>query len=305
VRLRIALLAAALTLVTCKVTIPMDGVKFSCMTDADCASDELKCTAHGGSGYCCRPTGAEVCDGIDNDCNGLVDDTGMAEVCNGKDDNCDGKVDEGYNLQADPTNCGVCNKVCDTKDVCTGGLCVLRTETECSDGIDNDSNNLTDCADPSCEGLACGMGCGCHAGAKTEVACNDTMDNDGDGAKDCADSDCLGQSCGIGCACAADAGFQETACNDTADNDHDGLKDCADPDCDKQLCGTVSVPFTCTMGQCNCNGGSQMIEQGVLCSDGIDNDCDGTKDCGDSDCDGQNCNIADGGTGVCTSGSCQ
>lgn len=42
----------------------------------------------------CTPTGGEVCNRVDDDCNGSVDD-GLAENCdNGIDDDCDGLVDE-------------------------------------------------------------------------------------------------------------------------------------------------------------------------------------------------------------------
>ncbi|GAB4202019.1 MAG: hypothetical protein OHK0013_14710 [Sandaracinaceae bacterium] len=37
----------------------------------------------------------ERCDGRDNDCNGVVDDTGLSELCDGSDQDCDGTVDEG------------------------------------------------------------------------------------------------------------------------------------------------------------------------------------------------------------------
>ena len=98
-------------------------------------------------------------------------------------------------------------------------------ETSCTDGVDNDGNGRTDCADSDCDGNF-----GCEFG--TELTCNDCIDNDADGNTDCADT-----SCAVDRICEA----TEVACSDLFDNDGDGAMDCADTDCNGvEECGTTA-----------------------------------------------------------------
>ncbi len=46
-----------------------------------------------------------------------------AEVCDGVDNDCDRTVDEGFNLQNDPVNCGACGTVCPSPTTCSDGDC--------------------------------------------------------------------------------------------------------------------------------------------------------------------------------------
>ncbi|HEU4758983.1 MAG TPA: MopE-related protein, partial [Dehalococcoidia bacterium] len=260
--------------VACVVDLPPDG-RYTCTVNTDCGGDDYVCTPAGaGPRFCCKPTGAEVCDGQDNDCNGVVDDVspdpcysgpaGTAgvgrcrggtqacadggsicagevvptpEVCNTADDNCNGLVDDGFDFRSDPNNCGRCGVGCALPLRCEDGGCSIPTETICNDNIDNDGDNATDCADSDCVGQSCGTGCVCKNFGKSETACNDGQDNDNDTATDCADTDCDGGSCGTGCQCLS-GGKIETLCNDTLDNDGDGPADCADSDCNGASCGT-------------------------------------------------------------------
>jgi len=57
------------------------------------------------------------------------------EICNALDDDCDGAVDEDFDLDADPLNCGVCNSPCqaDNADAtCSEGVCEVG---DCFDGF--------------------------------------------------------------------------------------------------------------------------------------------------------------------------
>jgi MYXO-CTERM domain-containing protein len=250
----------------------------------------------------------EVCDGFDNDCDGVVDNgnpgggqacqTGfdgvcargirtcdlgeyecrpaqdpVAEVCDGQDNNCNGTVDEGVTNQ-----CGACGPV----------------PREACDGVDNDCNGLVD------EGVtnACG-GCG----PVPDEAC-DGDDNDCDGLVDeglvnacgqCGpapeeicdgeDNDCDGLvDEGVANRCGECGPEPEEVC-DSSDNDCDGLVD----EGLINLCGTCgpAPAEVCDGLDNNCNG---RVDEGALnacgfCGeaptevcDGFDNDCDGQSD---------------------------
>ena len=109
---------------------------------------------------------------------------------------------------------------------------------ECSDGLDNDDDGLTDSNDPGC-GVGAGGGngggnggggggfCLNPAGCFVEnPQCSDGLDNDSDGWVDSNDPGCGGESDND----EADKNGG-TQCSDGLDNDDDGLIDGQDPEC--------------------------------------------------------------------------
>jgi len=120
-----------------------------------------------------------------------------------------------------------------------------NTAALCVDGVDNDEDGYTDCADPDCQSLS----------ICTETACDDGVDNEGDGLMDCLDPDCQSTS-----ACTEDT---STRCQDLIDNDGDGLTDCDDDGCqDFVFCEPHETD----------------------CQNNVDDDGDGYIDCDDPDC---------------------
>ena len=133
---------------------------------------------------------------------------------------------------------------------------------QCSDGIDNDFDNLTDLEDPGCSSA--------EDDDETDIiiptfACSDGLDNDFDGYVDLDDSDCDN---------ATDDSENNwnpgnTQCSDNVDNDGDGFVDLDDSDCDNATDDSED----------NWNPGNS------ACSDGIDNDSDGLIDLLDPGCE--------------------
>lgn len=135
--------------------------------DGDGVKSNLDCNDNNADVY---PGAPELCDGIDNQCPGdagygVVDEgcgactpTGTPEtVCNGIDDDCDDLIDEDY--ASTSTNCGlgVCASSGQTTcvdgvegDTCTPGLPTETPEQTCTDTLDNDCDGAADGADSDC-----------------------------------------------------------------------------------------------------------------------------------------------------------
>lgn len=91
--------------------------------------------------------GEEICDGRDNDCDGMIDNADSF-LCPMQMGVCAGSTTIfcPMDLDIEPFACGAENYGTEFEEV----------EARCGDGMDNDCDGLKDCLDPDCDGMACG-----------------------------------------------------------------------------------------------------------------------------------------------------
>lgn len=257
----------------------------------------------------CTP-GVTVCNGQQIVCVPAATTVGPSlELCDNVDNDCDGTNNEGFKLGeavGDINNCGTCGNVCDDiphakLEKCENGVCKLEA---CEDGW---KDLLQTPGNEGCEHK-------CEVWPPTAEVC-DGKDNDCDGKVDAADNDMLGTSnfClqGGPCAGAAPAcSGGQWLCNYASLNSKitldasvgysspETLCDNFDNNCDGRIDEGLNAYQACTgnnqCGSNSCNGGRCTCSNDSQCSFGygcIDNFCHPTCFAGQGACQANGVNI--------------
>jgi hypothetical protein len=301
-----------------------DGCETSVSTDVnDCGACGHVCTAanatssctNGACHYACQANWYDLDGSPANGCEyACVRTNNGVEACDGIDNDCNGQVDEGFDLQRDPNHCGSCAHACAApfaaSTTCANATCSLATcqaghgdcNLQYADGCEVDlTSSLANCG-------GCGVACAppnaaaaCTQGACRVSACLGTWRdcnhavNDGCEVNIAADT----QNCG-GCGTVCSLPFAVPACTNGG---------CAIAQCQPGHVDLDGLPGNGCEYACTPTNG------GVEACDGLDNNCNGVADEGFTlSTDAANCgacghacvasDVSDVSAAQCSGGTC-
>ena len=232
-----------------------------------------------------HPGAAEVCNGIDDDCDGLpdqgLDDSACEDQNECTQDVCEAGVGcQNVSLDGNPCDDG---DVCTTVDTCANSGCFGQLLDE-----DGDGYGPLSCGGADCDDLVAGVNPGI---SELGGLCGDGLDNDCDGDVDGDDGQC--QACGL-----------DVDCDDG--NPCNGTETCQAQVCQAGLPPDCDDGNPCTADSCDpaAPGGCVYADAVAACDDDLF--CTVNDTCAGGTCQGQAMNCAavadDCNAGVCDEG---
>jgi len=288
-----------------------DGVDTCADTDTTATDDPIDCDDADAANF---PGNTEVCDGRDNDCNGLADagepgsagqeedhDADDSRLCDGDCDDNNAAVhpdatevpDDGIDQDCSGADSTLCFPDDDGDGFGASTDSILSADDDCDDSgesaTDDDCNDDNDDIYPGADEYCDNVDSNCNSDL---VDADGSVDTDGDGTPDCTDEDDDGDGDPDTSDCApldASRAAGNVELCDGIDNDCNELADAPIPGDDDGAVGEDDADEDGSrLCDGDCNDGDASINPGAEeeC-DGTDNNCNGLDDAGKPGVDDQ------------------